>query len=171
MIHIETERLILRDLIDTDAQGMFSMDADPKVHLYLGNSPVSSIDQSKADINFIREQYKSNGIGRWAVVDKLTGDFLGWSGLKLMRARDNGQINYYDLGYRFLSKYWGKGYATESARAAVEYGFLKLGLPEIIAIADTRNLGSIHVLEKVGLTKVNIFDYQNRPHPWMNIKK
>lgn len=77
MIHIETERLILRDLIDTDALGMFNMDADPRVHLYLGNSPVSSINQSRADINFIREQYKSNGIGRWAVIDKVTGDFLG----------------------------------------------------------------------------------------------
>lgn len=88
-----------------------------------------------------------------------------------MREHHNGHINYYDLGYRFLSKYWGQGYATESARAAVKYGFLELGLSEIIGIADTENLGSIHVLEKVGLKKVNIFDYQGKPHHWMNIKK
>ena len=67
-IFAETERLILRELLPTDAEGMFEMDGDPEVHLYLGNNPVKSIEQSEADIEFIRKQYIEKCIGRWAVI-------------------------------------------------------------------------------------------------------
>jgi len=170
-IYIETARLILRELVTEDADGMFEMDSDPEVQLYLGNNPVKSIEQSKADIAFIRKQYVENGIGRWAVIEKETGNFTGWCGLKLIKETNNNHTNYYDLGYRFNKKYWGKGYATETAIATRDYGFKVLMLDEIIGIADTGNHGSIHVLEKTGLKRINIFDYHGMPHHWMKILK
>jgi ribosomal-protein-alanine N-acetyltransferase len=170
-IFAETERLILRELIPADAEGMFEMDGDAEVHLYLGNNPVKSIEQSRADIEFIRKQYIENSIGRWAVIEKATGEFVGWSGLKLIKETNNNHSNYYDLGYRFSKRHWGKGYATETAIAARDYGFNVLNLHEIIGIADTNNLGSIHVLEKVGLKRLSIFDYHGIKHHWMKIEK
>lgn len=170
-IFAETERLILRELVEFDAEGMFEMDGDPKVHLYLGNNPVKSIAECETAIELIRKQYIENGIGRWAVIEKATGNFVGWSGLKLIRETTNNHIDYYDLGYRFSKRFWGKGYATETAIAARDYGFNELKLNEIIGIADIDNLGSIHVLEKVGLKKLNIFDYQGIKHHWMKIER
>ncbi|MGM9477399.1 GNAT family N-acetyltransferase [Pedobacter sp. GSP4] len=170
-IYAETKRLILRALLATDAPGMFEMDSDPEVHLYLGNKPVKSIAQSEADIEFIHTQYRENGIGRWAVIEKETGNFVGWSGLKLIKETHNNHSNYYDLGYRFSKRYWGKGYATETAIAARDYGFNILQLNEIIGIADVNNLGSIHVLEKTGLKRISVFDYQGIKHHWMRIEK
>jgi len=169
-IFAETDRLILRELLPEDAYGMFDLDSDIDVHQYLGKNPVKSINQSIADIEFIRKQYVDNGIGRWAVIEKDTNTFIGWAGLKLTTNEVNNHINYYDIGYRFIKKFWGMGYATESAFAAIDYGFEQMGLKEIIGIADIENDGSINVLEKCGLKKVEQFIYNQRMHYWMKIE-
>src|SRR5688572_20999829 len=97
-IFIETPRLILRELLPEDDQAMFELDSNKEVHTYLGNQPLTNIDQSREIIAFIRKQYVDNGIGRWAVIEKSTGEFAGWSGLKLMKELTNDHVNYYDLG-------------------------------------------------------------------------
>ncbi|MCY1487117.1 hypothetical protein D3C87_204390 [compost metagenome] len=61
---IETERLLLRELLPTDDVGMFELDSNPQVHIYLGNKPVTSIEQVREAIANIRQQYLENGIGR-----------------------------------------------------------------------------------------------------------
>lgn len=170
-IFAETERLILRELLPEDAAGMFEMDGDPEVHIFLGNKPVQSIEQSKADIEFIRKQYIDNGIGRWAVIEKESNNFIGWAGLKFIKETTNKHVNYYDLGYRFSRRFWGKGYATEAATAARDYGFNEIKLNEIIGIADINNLGSIHVLKKVGLKKISVFEHHGITHRWMKVEK
>jgi ribosomal-protein-alanine N-acetyltransferase len=76
-VFIETERLILRELVPIDAEGMFELDSDPLVHTYLGESPITTIEQAKANIALIRKQYVDNGIGRWALIEKQTGNFMG----------------------------------------------------------------------------------------------
>jgi len=167
---IETERLILRELIESDVDGMFELDSSPKVQQFLGKKIISSLAESSANIKFIQDQYVVNGIGRWAVIEKETNCFVGWSGLKLIKETVNNHINYYDLGYRFIPSFWGKGYATESAGVAIKYGFDNLGVKEIIGIADVHNHASIHVLQKLGLKKINIFNYQGNPHHWMKIE-
>jgi RimJ/RimL family protein N-acetyltransferase len=125
---IQTDRLLLRDIREEDAQAMFEMDRDPDVHRYLGNKPVTKIGEVEEVIRYIQQQYKDHGIGRWAVIERATGNFIGWSGLKFMTEEFNGQNNFYDLGYRFIKKYWGLGYATETALASLEFGFQTMHL-------------------------------------------
>lgn len=168
---IETQRLILRELVAEDDKGIFELDSDPEVHTYLGKTPITYIQQAKDAIAFIRKQYSENGIGRWAVIEKESGAFIGWSGLKLMKELTNEHINYYDLGYRFIKKYWGRGYATETAKASVNYGFGTMGLSEIYGMAEIGNAASRHVLEKAGLVRDGQFLYEGELHDWFKISK
>ncbi|WP_131535846.1 GNAT family N-acetyltransferase [Pedobacter nototheniae] len=170
-IFAETERLLLRELLPEDINGLLQLDSDPEVHQYLGQKTISTIEESSQNLNYIRQQYIDNGIGRWAVIEKQTNQFIGWSGLKLITDLTNGHINYYDLGYRFIKEYWGKGYATESAKASISYAFNQLNANEVYAIADIDNLASIKILEKLGLKRVNIFQYDGKPHHWLKIEK
>lgn len=101
----ETERLILREILPTDIDGMFELDADPEVHKYLGNNPVTDKSDIVGAIDFIRQQYSEHGIGRWAIIDKQTNAFIGWTGLKFVIELTNKHKNYYDLGYRLIKKY------------------------------------------------------------------
>ncbi|WP_317896600.1 GNAT family N-acetyltransferase [Aurantibacillus circumpalustris] len=170
-IFLKTERLILREILPSDEMEMFELDSDKDVHKYLGNQPFTRIDDSREIISFIRKQYEDAGIGRWAVINKTTNEFMGWAGLKLVKDLTNYHINYYDLGYRFIKRYWGNGYATEAAKAIISYGFSQMKLNEIYAMADVNNLKSIKVLEKSGLIYVEDFDFQKEPHVWYKISK
>ncbi len=165
----ETERLILRELLPTDEEAMFELDSDPEVHKYLGNSPVEEIEDIRKIIKFIRQQYIDNGVGRLAVIEKSTNTFIGWAGLKLFKNSINNHSNFYELGYRFIKKYWGQGFATEAAKACLNYGFEKLNLKEIYAMTDKNNLTSKKVLEKTGFTYVETFDDNGEQTDWFKI--
>lgn len=165
-IFTETPRLILREITATDDEGMFALDSDPEVHRYLGNNPIKTIEQAQEGIAFIRQQYTDYGIGRWAVIEKETGNFTGWAGLKYMTETRNGHSNFYDVGYRFIKAYWGKGYATEAAVASVNYGFEVLKLNELFGMADVENIGSNKALQKAGLKYVADFDHAGIRHSW-----
>ncbi len=168
---IETSRLLLREILPSDEVAWFEMDSNPEVHRYLGNEPVTSIEQIRQATQSIRQQYSDNGIGRWAVIEKTSGNFIGWSGLKLIKEYENNQINFHDVGYRLHPNYWGKGYATESAKAAIEYGFNQLNLTEIIGMAHQENKASRKVLEKCGLTFIEKFMWKEQPCDWLKITK
>lgn len=166
-IHIETDRLIIRDLEYDDIEGMFKLDSDPEVHRFLGNKPIKTMEEAKKGIEYVRSQYEKNRIGRWAVIDKATGDFIGWSGLKYEEhVRD---FPYYDIGYRFRREYWGKGIATESALASLKYGFEKLELEEIGGAADVNHAASLKILERIGLKYVDEFTYDGELCKWLKI--
>jgi ribosomal-protein-alanine N-acetyltransferase len=168
---IETARLVLRELLPTDDTGMFELDSNAEVHTFLGNNPINSIEQAQQAIAFIQQQYRENGMGRLAVIEKSTDQFAGWAGLKLVKERINGHSNFYDLGYRLIPKYWGKGYATEAAKAVLQYGFNQLHLTEIYGMADVNNTASRKVLEKAGLHYVETFDLDDVPHAWFKAIK
>ncbi|WP_207423906.1 GNAT family N-acetyltransferase [Desertivirga brevis] len=170
-IFAETERLILREILPQDEDSLFILDSDPEVHAFLGNNPIKIHQQAAEVVQFIRKQYITNGIGRWAVIDKETNTFVGWSGLKLITEETNNHIDYYDLGYRFIKKYWGNGYATETAYAALSYAFHRLSLTEVFAITDIRNYSSKRVLEKVGFKIIETFNYQGTEHYWFKVDK
>lgn len=166
----ETQRFLLREITEDDLKDMYELDSNPEVHKYLGKKPVTSMEQSEKIIAYIRRQYKDYGIGRWAVIDKETCEFAGWSGLKYeTELREN--FNYYDLGYRLKQKFWGRGIATETSFKALEYAWDTLRLKEIYAAADVENIGSNKVLKKVGMQCVDTFKYKGILLNWYQIKK
>lgn len=167
---IETERLILREMILSDDLGMFELDSNPEVHKYLGNKPVTHIDESKAYIENLRQQYIDNGTGRWAVILKETNEFIGWSGIKLITETINNHQNFYEIGYRFMEKHWGKGYGTEAGLAFIDHAFNEMKVDAIYAYADAGNAGSRKILEKLGLYYVNSFVYDGEEEVWYEMK-
>ena len=170
-IFAETERLILRELAYTDENDLFEMDADPEVHLYIENKPVKSIEEITKVIGILKKQYQENGIARWAVVDKATNECVGWSGLKYFKEPLNNHTNFYELGYRFKKKHWGKGFATESSIAILNYGFKNLNADSIYAITDPKNINSKNVLTKLGFDYQETFDYEGDMTDWFELKK
>jgi RimJ/RimL family protein N-acetyltransferase len=163
-IILETERLLLRTFTRDDAPLIYELNLDPDVTRYTGD-PVRDLSHAREVLEqVILPQYTLYNHGRWAVLLKpewpdpiksagMTlpelqpeGDFIGWCGLKTRPER-----NEIDLGFRFMKKAWGKGFATEAARACLEYGFGKLNLPRIVARAMPQNSASIRVIEKCGM--------------------
>ncbi len=166
---IETKRLILRPVIEADAQDFFELDSNPEVHRFLGNNPVTTIDESESMIAAILEQYEKFDLGRLAVILKDTNEFIGWSGLKYEQNLRK-EFNYYDLGYRFKQQYWGKGYATETALASLHYGFKDLKLQEINAAAGIDHIASNTILKKIGMQPSGTFKYEADLCNWYSIQ-
>lgn len=166
-ILLETDRLILRPLELSDAEGMFLLDSNPNVHLYLGNRPVKSIEESIDYIENVQNQYRKNGIGRFAVILKESDEFIGWCGIKFITEEENNHNNFYEIGYRFREEFWSKGFAYESAKAWYDFAFNELKVDVLYASAHIDNLGSRRVLEKLGLHLKNEFVWDNEvPCVW-----
>lgn len=166
----ETPRLYFREILPSDAGNIFELDSNPEVHRYLGNTPVTSVEECRKVIEMIRNQYKENGIGRWAVMEKENNVFIGWAGLKLLKEPINNYVNVYDLGYRFNPKYWGKGYATEAAMCWRDLAFKEMNIEKLYACADAANIASRRVLEKIGMNYVEDFDYEGDASVWYEME-
>ena len=172
--YLETERLILREFRESETEGIFELDSNAEVHKYLGNNPITTYKQAEDIITFFEEQYKERGIGRFAAFEKESGEFIGWSGLKLNTGEKeelNGFTDFIDIGYRFIPRFWGKGYASESAFACLDFGFKEMNYDIIYGAADVENIGSNKILQKVGLQFVNKFDYKGVDVNWYELKK
>lgn len=143
---IQTKRLCLRPFQISDAKGLFDLNADPLVMRYTGGDPPFESEAHAREFVQNYHHYEQYGYGRWTVLHLDNGTFLGWCGLKW-----HPDEQYVDLGYRFLRKYWGKGYATEAARACLKVGFETFGLQEIIGRVIPENQPSVKVLEKIGM--------------------
>jgi len=142
---IETDRLLLREFILDDSEKFYQLNLNPNVIKYTGNAAFKSIEEAKSFLENYND-YKTNGYGRWAVINKESNEFIGWCGLKY------GELeNETDIGFRFFEEEWHKGYATESAASCLKYGFEVLKLNRIIGRAMKENTASIKVLEKIGL--------------------
>ena len=142
---LETERLLLREMTEDDAEHLVELNRNPNVMRYIPGEPPTN---TRADaLAVIRErifpQY-ALGLGRWACIVKASGDFVGWCGVKEVGGE-------YDIGYRFMETHWGLGYATESARAVVGFARKHLAGRRVVGKAMTENRASRHVLEKIGL--------------------
>lgn len=143
---IETERLLLRNFTERDAELIYQLNLDPEVTRYTGD-PFRDKDHAREVLEkTILPQYACYGHGRWAVHTKPGLEFIGWCGLKYLP-----ELNEIDLGYRFLKPAWGRGYATEAAFASLRFGFEKLGIKRIVGRALPGNTASLRVLEKCGM--------------------
>ena len=170
-IIIETDRLILRPIIPSDAEAMFVLDSNPNVNIYLGNNPVKSIEESKTLIEMIRNQYIQNGIGRFAVVLKETNEFIGWCGIKFLTEPENNYVNVYEIGYRLIEEHWGKGYGFEAAKAWLDYGFNTMKVKTMYASVHKENTASKRILEKIGLQITSEFLWRGDiPCYWLELE-
>lgn len=156
-MYLETKRLILRKFEEADFERLFLLDSNPEVMKYVGMPTLSKVEESKEVVKMIMRQYEDNGLGRLAVIEKESELLIGWSGLKLNTSEVNGYQNFYELGYRFLPETWGKGYATESGKASLDYGFNDLKAEIIYAYAHCENTASNHILTKLGFEKTGEF--------------
>jgi RimJ/RimL family protein N-acetyltransferase len=174
-IYCETPRFLLREITLDDAAGLFKLDSNPEVHRYLGNKPLTSVEEIYPVIHNLRQQYSDNGIARWAVEDKLSGDFVGWAGMKLEKSnhlspKSSPPLDYYDLGYRIRQEYWSRGIATECALAAIAYARNNMQINELFAAAHLENTASRKVLTKVGFIEGKQFYYENLPCLWYRMQ-
>lgn len=162
---IETDRLLLREFILDDAEKFYQLNLNPKVIKYTGNATFKSIEEAKLFLKNYND-YKTNGYGRWGVINKESNEFIGWCGLKY------GELeNETDIGFRFFEEEWNKGYATESAAACLKYGFEVLKLNRIIGRAMKENTASIKVLEKIGLVYETDCVFENKEAVIYKIEK
>ncbi|MBA6157377.1 GNAT family N-acetyltransferase [Tenacibaculum sp. S7007] len=154
--YIETERTIMRKLTKEDAIDFYTLNLDEEVLKFTGDKPFENI-QTAVDFLINYDQYERYGVGRLAVIDKATLKFIGWCGLKYSQDK-----NEYDIGFRFYRNYWNKGYATETAKKCLDFGFSKLKIEKIVGRAMKENIGSIKVLEKIGMTFKGNFDFEGQ---------
>ena len=142
---LKTERLYLRLMTPADAHYAYELNNDPEVIRYTGDDAFKNVQAAETFLANYKD-YEKHGVGRWAVIRKEDGAWLGWCGLKYLP-----ETNEVDLGYRLHQRYWGIGYATEDAKACVAYGFKKFSYPFIIGNVLLENKASIKVLENCGL--------------------
>lgn len=146
MIILETERLILREMIETDDAFVLDILNQPSFIKYIGDRNVRNLEQARDFIETrYRKGYAENGFGLYAVVLKETSETIGMCGLV---KRDG--LPDADIGFAFLPQFEKKGYAFESAEAVMKYGKDDLKLERVLAITSQNNESSIKLLKKLG---------------------
>lgn len=141
---VRTARLVLRGWTDADRDPYAALNADPRVREFLG--PPMTPEESSSQIDRIVEHWDEHGYGLWCV--ELDGTCIGFTGLSTPDFMDGVEV-----GWRIAAEHWGRGYATEAARAALSFGFGHAGLDEIVSFTAAQNLRSRRVMEKLGMTR------------------
>lgn len=155
---LHTARLLLRPWRDGDAAAFAAMLADPAVMEFLGPQQ----DRAAVDtiVGRVRAHFDRHGFGWWAAEFKETRAFIGFVGLSHI-AFEAPFTPAVEVGWRLASAYWGKGFATEGARAALAAGFTQLGLDEIVSLTVPANARSRRVMERIGMTRDPADDFDH----------
>jgi RimJ/RimL family protein N-acetyltransferase len=143
---LRTERLALRHLAEADAAFILELLNEPGFLENIGDRGVRDLESARGYIARAGAGYETNGFGLWLTALKATGEPIGVCGLVKREGLDDA-----DIGYAFLQRFWGRGYAHEAAAAVLAHARGALGLPKVVAITTPSNKSSIAVLEKIGL--------------------
>lgn len=157
---IETERLILREIKEDDAEGIFLCFSNPDVVRYYGQEKLENLEQAKSFVEFFDQNFKSKRGIRWGIERKGTKGLIGTIGYNAWVPKHKRA----EVGYEIHPDHWKKGYAVEALTEVVSYGFESLGLNRIGAVVFLDNLASNQLLLKVGFQKEGILEeymYQN----------
>ncbi len=149
MTEIETSRLLLRPWRNEDLAPYARICTDPEVMRYLSGAMTPK--QSEEQVSAFVRHWKERGFGLWAVEEKSSATFIGFIGLLYHEEWTEGEHKT-EVGWRLDRSFWGRGLATEGARASLHHGFEELGLERIISIAVPENVASLRVMEKLGMT-------------------
>lgn len=146
---IDTPRTRLRPWREADREAFTAMNSDPEVMLDLGG-PISRA-ASDAKLDRYAAAFDRYGFCRWAVESR-AGNFLGYSGVML--SQENHPLgSHFEIGWRLTRSAWGHGYATETARAALQDAFARIGLQEVLAYTGPDNLRSERVMDRLHLQR------------------
>jgi RimJ/RimL family protein N-acetyltransferase len=158
---LTTGRLLLRQWRDDDLGPWAAMNADPQVREFFGE--VLTTEQSAASLARFRAELSERGWGWWAVEVTATRELVGMTGLDPVDP--DLPFGGVEIGWRLARGAWGHGYATEAARAALAYGFDRLGLAEILAITAAGNERSQAVMRRLGMTHDPADDFDDPTVP------
>jgi len=155
---VETERLRLREWRDEDLEPFARMNADPRVMEFFPS--LLTPEETAAGMERAREHWARHGFGWWAAELKETGEFIGFLGLAVpgFEAHFTPCV---EIGWRLAAEQWGRGLATEGARASLRYGFEELGMKEIVSFTTVSNVRSRRVMEKIGMTRNPADDFEH----------
>ncbi len=143
---IETPRLRMRPLAEPDFDALVALNTDPDVMFFFTGGTPMPMEKTESRFRFYLEHHRRHGFGICLATDRADGAFVGICGIQYLE--NTGEV---EVGYRLMKAYWGRGLATEGARACVEYGFTTVGLERIVAVIHPDNIASQRVLEKIGL--------------------
>src|SRR5436853_3514061 len=149
-IILETDRLLLRQFEESDAEAFFQLNSHPEVLRFVPDKQLANVNEARQIlIDHPIADYRKYGFGRGACILKSTGEQIGFAGLKYLE-----ELGEVDVAYRLVRTHWGLGLATEAALASVRFGFADLDLKRIIGLVMPENIASMRVLEKTGLRYV-----------------
>lgn len=151
---VTTARLILRPLTEADTQSLHCILGERGVLRYFPHPDPPPRDKVRKFILGQLGHWEDHGYGWWAVQPRSTKELIGWSGLQFLPETEETEV-----GFLLSRSYWGKGLATEAARASLRYGFEELGLGSIVAIVHPENRASRRVIEKLGMSFVDQAQY------------
>lgn len=151
---ITTAQLVLRPLVKKDAAPFHRAFSDRDVLRYFPNTNPPSLEQIEKMIAGQWRHWTKYRYGWWAVEPQTENKFIGWCGLQYLPDTKETEV-----AYMLDKNYWGRGWATEGARASLKYGFEELALESIVGIVHTENIASQRVLEKAGLAFVEEAEY------------
>jgi ribosomal-protein-alanine N-acetyltransferase len=161
---LETERLSLRRFTETDVDAVFAMRSDAEMMRFI-RAPQNR-QETVNWLKLISSLWETDKIGFCAVIEKASGSLIGWCGL--WRLKETGET---EVGYAIAPRFWGKGLASEAAKAFLNYGFITLKLDRIVAVADPENSGSRRVMEKLGMRFDYVGEFYGRDLVHYSIKK
>lgn len=162
---LETPRLVLRPFADADLAAINAIWSDPVVMRWVGNGAVTDPRASERMLSGYAEHQRLRGFSFWAVVERESGTLVGDAGLQRTAAGD------VELGYTLGAAWWGRGYATEAARAWLDAALGPLGVHEVVALAEAENAASLHVLAKLGMQPDGERTAFGRPHLRYRIRR
>lgn len=165
LVSLRTERLLLRPWRDGDRGPFAAMNADPRVMEWF--PAVNTREESDRFFERIVTRMEQQGFGLWAVEVPGVAAFIGFIGLNSADAVLGRPV--LEVGWRLAAEHWGRGYATEGARASLAHAFESLGQDEVVSFTTTRNERSRHVMEKLGMTRrpADDFDHPGVPVSWL----
>ena len=147
---IETERLLLRPWREADLEPFIRMNEDPEVVEYLP-SPISG-KESQQFVRRSQAHFAEHGYGLYVVERREDAAFLGYTGLNwtLFESHFTPAL---EVGWRLARHAWGRGYATEAARASMTHAFVEKGISEIVSFTVPANARSAAVMKRLGMTR------------------
>ena len=162
-VFLETERLVLRRFTVDDADLLVELDSDPEVMFFVNGGRATSRREITTDVlpAFLSYYERYPGYGFWAVIERMTGAFVGWFHFRPARGHPEDEP---ELGYRLRRSAWGRGYGTEGAIALIDKGFRELGVRCVLAETMVVNAASRRVMENAGMRLVRTFQ-QEWPDP------